>query len=144
MDDLVRAYLGEKIKQTNILNQNGANLVYLHGKDIGRKLGLSENDLEGITPFPASTKIVIDDSDKESETSNTQRESDEKTVETTKKPWTHRILPWVLSGAIGLGAGAGVMSLMPDKKPVEQPPTVESPELDPNVGLTIRGQKYNE
>jgi len=153
IDDLIRAYLGEKIKRCNILNQNGANLVYLHGKDLGRKLGLPEDDLQGITPFPASTKIVIDDN----ETKASEEKSGEKT-ESTTKPWTRRILPWVLGSAIGLAGGVGSMfALRPDqeeqKPPIEEvvkppeevvvEPPVEDP-INPNVGLEIRGQKQNE
>jgi hypothetical protein len=129
MDDLVKAWIGERIKQANIINQNGANLAYIHGKDIGKKLGLSEDELQGITPFPASTKIYV----------NEDSESDEE----TKQPWTRRILPLVLTGVAGLGVGLGAMALRPDTNDVEPPPPVVAPvnpddETDPNVGFTIR------
>lgn len=64
----IAAWFGEKLKALNIMNQNGANLVYTHGKDVGRKLGLPEEDLANIMPYPQKTEIHIGGEESESET----------------------------------------------------------------------------
>jgi hypothetical protein len=127
MDDLVRAYLGEKIKQTNIANQNGANLVYIHGKDIGRKLGLSDEELRCITPFPGQTKVFIDESPSKDKVDGGGNR--------------RRLFNLALGGllTLALGIGGGIMlsnALRPDQN--ENPPVVEQPTHKPgNVGFTV-------
>jgi hypothetical protein len=56
LDWLVKEYLSTKIQRAHIINQNGANLVYNHGRNMAQKLGLTDN---GITPFPAPTNITV-------------------------------------------------------------------------------------
>jgi hypothetical protein len=131
LDDLVKAYLGEKIKRINIMNQNGANLAFLHGKSVGRNLGLSQEDLASITPFPAPTNITItsgaDDSVK-----NTGSES----------PTRSRLLSWLAPLLIGIGgAGTGVVTMKYfDKPDVVQEATVPQESNDPNssLGFTVK------
>jgi outer membrane biosynthesis protein TonB len=64
MDDMMwnlwGAWAGEKIKKINILNQNGANLAYVHGQDIAKKLGLEKDVRDNITPFPATVNIAVE------------------------------------------------------------------------------------
>lgn len=152
LDDLVRnvlgAYLGEKIKGQNILNMNGANLAYTHAIDIAHKLGLPEDYIKNITPFPGSTTtniVVQNDSEKSKDAESTKKVSDESDGETEKKkkPLNHRILPWVLTAASSLGAlGLGAKAFWPEKKVEDPPPIVE--EFDPNVGFRIEGMKIDE
>lgn len=115
MSDLITMWAGEKIKQKNIMNQNGANLVYSHGRDIANKLGLSEEEKRAITPFPSVTKI-----------SNTETKDEE-------KGWWSKALPYIGTALLAGGTGAGALALtekfMSDPIPVKQ--------VDPNVGLTI-------
>jgi hypothetical protein len=164
LDDLVRGvigkYLGEKIKRQNILNQNGANLVYLHGQDIGRKLGLPEDVLDNVTPFPAQQTVVVQqeatESGKQEDDKSGSKTTDPKSKEDKKKEGdsedqkskplkslVSRILPYILTGALTLGAGAGLTSLIPDKQEEEKPPVVApvepGDELNPEVGIKIRG-----
>lgn len=57
LEDIIRAYCATKIQREHILNQNGANMVYNHGRDIEKKLGLDAGDANkrlGIQPFPHS------------------------------------------------------------------------------------------
>ena len=153
---LSQAYLGEKIKKLNILNQNGANLVYTHGRDIAHKLGFSEDELANITPFPAPTTVVINKGSEEKiqkESEEIQKESPEPKEEKpnesggdTKKKTslTHRILPWVISAASTLGAlGIGVSSFWPETKQPEDPPPIVKP-IDPSLGFKIEGFKIDE
>lgn len=49
-------WLSTVIQKQHILNYNGANLAYNHGRDIANKLGLEP---ASISPFPASTKISV-------------------------------------------------------------------------------------
>lgn len=56
LDWIVKEYLSTKIQRQHIMNQNGANLVYNHGRNMAQKLGLTDN---GITPFPAPTNITV-------------------------------------------------------------------------------------
>lgn len=57
MDWAVREYMAAKIQKQHIMNQAGANLVYNHGRNIEKQLGLAPST--GITPFPAPTTIQM-------------------------------------------------------------------------------------
>jgi len=134
LDDMLRAYLGEKIKRDNILNQNGANLVFLHGKSVGRELGLSDEDLSQITPFPSTTKIFLGGDDDQSPT------------ESGVKATLRRILPLIAYIALGTGLGVGgggwalnQLATPAAEQVVEEPivlPIVD--ELNPNLGFTVQ------
>lgn len=57
MDWALREYMAAKIQKQHIMNQAGANLVYNHGRNIEKQLGLAPST--GITPFPAPTTIQM-------------------------------------------------------------------------------------
>ena len=59
MVEIIRGWAGEALKAKNILNQNGANLVYLHGKDVAHKLGLTEDEIAHIMPFPTKNVVSV-------------------------------------------------------------------------------------
>ena len=52
-------YLKEKVKRQNIINYNGANMAYTHGKDIAQKLRLGDV-YHDIAPFPSRTEINVE------------------------------------------------------------------------------------
>lgn len=56
LDWIVTNYLGAKIQASHIMNYNGANLAFNHGRDIAKKLGL---DPAQITPFPCPTNVSV-------------------------------------------------------------------------------------
>ena len=57
MDWALREYMAAKIQKQHIMNQAGANLIYNHGRNIEKQLGLPPST--GITPFPAPTTIQM-------------------------------------------------------------------------------------
>lgn len=100
--ELAKSWGIEQIKSKNILNQNGANLVYLHGRDMANKLGI-ESDY--VMPYPSRTEIAIEEPPKKQKS----------------------ILPWILCTALACGTGGYALSqyLTPDN----QPPDKEQGEL---------------
>ena len=60
LDDIVRQWARAKIQRIDIMNYNGANLAYTHGADMANRLGLSDTQRLGVTPFPASTSVRVD------------------------------------------------------------------------------------
>jgi hypothetical protein len=116
--DIVKAYAAAKIQRLHILNQNGANMVYNHGRDIANKLGLGNppqgeaNQNLGITPFPnpsSQNNVSVSDS-------STARRS---------SPLATAAL--VVSSLLG---GAGLATILPlyFQKPASTAPT------EPNFG----------
>jgi hypothetical protein len=59
MNDSIKEYMRTTIQKKDIFNQNGANLVYLHGKDMANKLNLTPQEKLGVTPFPTQTNISV-------------------------------------------------------------------------------------
>ena len=59
LEKILAAYAGEKIKRENMLNQAGANLIYLHGRNTAKQLDLTDDERATIAPFPASEKTVV-------------------------------------------------------------------------------------
>jgi len=57
MDWALREYMAAKIQKQHIMNQAGANLIYNHGRNIEKQLGLAP--ATGITPFPAPTTVQV-------------------------------------------------------------------------------------
>ena len=57
MDWALREYMAAKIQKQHIMNQAGANLIYNHGRNIEKQLGLPP--ATGITPFPAPTTVQV-------------------------------------------------------------------------------------
>lgn len=57
MDWALREYITAKIQRQHIMNQAGANMIYNHGRNIEKQLGLPP--ATGITPFPAPTTIQM-------------------------------------------------------------------------------------
>lgn len=55
----IGGWFGEQLKAKNILNQNGANLVFVHGKDMARKVGLTEEEISHIMPYPGKTVVLV-------------------------------------------------------------------------------------
>ena len=105
---LLRQWGLEKLKARNILNQNGANLVFLHGQDMAKKLGLNPDD---IMPYPGHAVVSIETP--------------------APAPAPAPATPFWQKAAIGAGLTlpwlvAGALALQ-DKGPT----------LDPNVGFTI-------
>lgn len=56
LDWALKEYLGVKIQRQHIANQAGANLVYNHGRNMEKQLGLASS---GITPFPAPVSLHV-------------------------------------------------------------------------------------
>jgi len=57
MDWALREYMAAKIQRQHIMNQAGANMIYNHGRNIEKQLGLPP--ATGITPFPAPTTVQV-------------------------------------------------------------------------------------
>lgn len=132
MNDLIRSYFGEKIKRINILNQNGANLVYTKGIDTARKLGIPDKYIQNITPFPGSTVIV---GGSESGSDNTPKDEPTKTSGLSK--WG---IPAAIVGTVPALAGVLWWFSPDDATPSiapESPPAVTAPAEPGSVGLRI-------
>lgn len=56
LDWALKEYMAAKIQKLHIANQAGANLVWNHGQNIAKQLGLDATT--AITPFPAPTTII--------------------------------------------------------------------------------------
>jgi len=128
---LAKAYLGEKIKGLNIHNQNGSNLVFLHGKDVAKKLGLSEDDIKQITPFPATQTVVIESPVVESPVI---QQPDNKGPSLLR-----RVLSLALPAITGAGITMGGLSMLGKTEP-EKPVDINNPTVeqrDSKVGFTV-------
>lgn len=124
-------YLAAKIQSQHILNQNGANLVYNHGRDIAKKLGLDE---KAITPFPSPSNTQI----------NVEKPEPEKPPE--QPSTTSRMVDLLKSAGLAAtiatgGAGAAVLyqHLNAEPTPVVQPAEpAKQPAQASEVGFTVR------
>lgn len=59
LDAIVREWARAKIQKLDILNHNGAMMVYNAKADLANKLGLSEKQKLGVTPFPSPSSLAI-------------------------------------------------------------------------------------
>lgn len=115
LTNLVKTWGIEKIKSLNIMNQNGANLTLLHGRDMAHKLELTDEEKDFIMPFPPKIDIR-----------NNQEQPPKASL---LKRWG---LP--LAAAAILGPAGGLLT----NKLLEPKPIVESTDdVDSNVGFTI-------
>ena len=148
LDEIVRKYLGEKIKHQNILNQNGANLVYLHGQDMARQLNLPDDICQNITPYPA-THIVVNSAASpepvpQPQPPITQRpppQPDEPAKqpglpEPDKPSLVRRLAPWVAAAALAGGGGLGGYEINKYLS-IEKDTTIIAPDKEGKVGVTI-------
>lgn len=109
LEDVIRAYTASLIQREHIKNQNGANLVNLHGLDMANKLGINASDANhrlGISPFPGTTTAT--------------------NIETGKSsPW------WATAALVGLsslgGAGATALASHFLKSEPDTPPAAVQP-----------------
>lgn len=119
-----------KIQQQDIKNYAGANLAYNHAADTANKLGLSETQKLGISPFPGQTTI------------NVSREAQ---AEEQPKPkswlWSAAglVLAVLASGGVGSAITAAALEWMTTDPPPPQDPPAVAEEIDPNVGLEVEG-----
>jgi hypothetical protein len=58
LDEIVREWARTKIQRVDILNHNGAMLAYTDKANVANKLGLTEKQKLGVTPFPSSYTIM--------------------------------------------------------------------------------------
>lgn len=116
LDWIVTNYLASKIQAKNIMNYNGANLAFNHGRDMAKKLGL---DPAQITPFPCPTNVSVTNPEKPA-----------------LPTWQKLAL-----GAAMLGAGAGIAPLagvVADAMSPGEVMTEQDDGPDANVGFQIR------
>jgi hypothetical protein len=59
LDDILREYARVKIQRIDIMNHNGAMLAYTDKANMANKLGLTEQQKLGVTPFPSPTNTNI-------------------------------------------------------------------------------------
>ena len=109
LTELVRGWGAEQLKSKNILNQNGANFVYLHGMDMANKLGV-DPELGHIMPYPPKVQIVNGG----------------------KPSLAKKALPFILAGA----AAVGGWMLKPDAP--APTPTPDEPAATGEVGFDVR------
>jgi hypothetical protein len=150
MFGLIRRWGEAKFTRLDIINQNGANLVYNHGKHTANLLGLTAEEKEGVVPFPgsSSTSVVV---------LNPAPQSPPRLTPVTATPvpadggtasgiggLAKRLLaPVLVAGAVGTGASAAYNALTDPGKP-ETPPAIEQPVIPPPpakeaaVGLEVR------
>ena len=138
MVDSIRQWIGEKIKRENILNQNGANMTYVHGVDIARKVGLPDDMIRGkITPFPATQTVIVGGEKGE-------KESNEVTPENIGKDkrssMAKKLLASTAIALVGGSLGVAAMAIANPSKDNNNPnsTTIVMPD-NPNgsVGLRI-------
>lgn len=149
---LLREYGRAKIQKLDILNYNGANLAYNHAADTANKLGLSEQQKLGVTPFPSATNISISGATPKESTAPTSNPEPAKT-DSAVKSWVPATLG-ALGGAGGLAAAMlAAQYMLPDhNEEPASPPAVTSPNdlnqnqppildknYDPSVGLEVEG-----
>lgn len=116
LDWVVQQYLGSKVQAKHIMNYNGANMAFNHGRDIAKKLGL---DPELISPFPAKP------------TTNVQ-------LQQTPTPLWKQVAIGASLLAGGAGAATVASSFLSDKPQVVVPaPVDKQPSLDSSVGFTV-------
>lgn len=95
---IVQKWGDEQLKSKNILNYNGANLAYIHGRDVAQKLGVDE---ENIMPYPSRVTIMNED-----------------------KPKSY-VLPLILASAIGAGSLGAVGTYLLTRDAPSPPDTGE-------------------
>lgn len=99
------AWAAARIQQIHVANHNGANLGYLNKADVANKVGLSETQKAGITPFPSPV----------SNTFNIHADNNQPTVQPLPPMAQPAPAGWGKTAALGLAlllgggaAGAGI------------------------------------
>ena len=151
LDDMARlmiSYLGERVKRQNIINQAGANTVYINAHEVAKAIGLSERVRNNLTPFPG-TNVSIVEAPLPPVAEPIAKEQDaappaEKRIEPTPKVDPHlparksrlrRLVPWVISAGLAGGAGVGGYVLNQYFQQKNQPPAIE--QRNGEVGVEI-------
>lgn len=137
LDWVVQQYLGAKIQKEHILNQNGANLVYNHGRDIAKKLGL---DTAGITPFPANTTINVEQTPAQSQPTAPQTSTLQKLAMSAALVTAGAGIPYLAGAAIdAISPGTDAGESQQITEPAANTETIpEAQVINPEVGFEIR------
>lgn len=123
LDNILAHYMAAKIQALHIKNQNGANLVFNHGRDLEKKLGLPPQ----ITPFPSPTSVSIGGESSE-------------TTQNTWSDWLRRYAGPTLLGASLLGGGGGLgwwLASDPAEPPPSTPAVAPADSTNGNVAFTV-------
>lgn len=154
LDDIVREWARTQIQQQDIVNYNGAQLSYNHQSDMANRLGLTDRQKLGVTPFPCPTNQTLTvgggQREKTENRSDSTREGQNGSVRDTGTTGTTgtktRAILWPTIGAAALsslltaGGIGGAAWYMRDDKPREQT-TQTNPES--RVGVDVIGWPNN-
>lgn len=59
LDDIIREWARAEIQRMDIVNYNGAQMSYNHQADMANRLGLSDRQKLGVTPFPCPSNQTL-------------------------------------------------------------------------------------
>lgn len=131
LDAIMRAWAAAKIQKLHILNYNGANLAFNHAADVANKLGLSDAQKAGVTPFPCPVNISMEQAQLEPKPPVA--------MPAPKSSWLDALIVTAGAALVGGGILAGSWLMRPETgKPVV--PTTHS-SRDGKVGLEVEGFK---
>lgn len=141
----IQAWLGEQLKSKNLMNQAGANMIFTHGRDTARKLGLPDEDIAHIMPFPSKQVVAVNEPQDLTKTQEVMEKLIERICnqqqETPKQGSTLKetALKWAVPLALALGLGpAGAVATYYGMRPDDNPPVVEEQQISPGeVGFTV-------
>lgn len=155
LDEIVREWARAQIQRMDIVNYNGAQLSYNHQADMANRLGLSDKQKLGVTPFPCPTHQTLAmnsgsgiQESKTDEGQDTSQQTRQSTGDAVQPPVPSdnktRSLLWPTIGAAALsalltaGSIGGTAWVMQDDKPRET-------QVDPEgrVGVDVIGWPSN-
>lgn len=158
LDDIVREWARAQIQKLDIWNYNGAMLSYNHQADMANRLGLTDRQKLGVTPFPCPTNqsVTIGGPHEDQDTSS-QDGADAGGVSpppipaspTTGNPPVSGKSRWwpaagaaVLASALTAGSIGGTAYVMAPQQQEEQQQEAEQkkPKPKPDVNQSTGGQ----
>lgn len=163
LDEIVREWARAQIQRMDIVNYNGAQMSYNHQADMSNRLGLSEKQKLGVTPYPCPTSQTLSVGGTPEEPRPTQPQDEPHEDQTNNQPSTQsansgveasapnaksRSLLWptisaaALSALLTAGSIGGTAWVMSDKPRNE---TVETEQIDSDgrVGVDVIGWPQN-
>ena len=164
LDQIVREWARAQIQRMDIVNYNGAQLSYNHQADMSNRLGLSEKQKLGVTPYPCPTNQTLevggDRQPEEPRQEERHEEAEDNSSQSSSSPSSEvpnanasggksRSLLWptlgaaALSAALTAGSIGGTAWVMSDKpeKPAENTTEITNP--DGRVGVDVIGWPEN-
>lgn len=138
IESIVREWARAKIQQIDIMNYNGAQMAYNHQADVANKLGLSEKQKLGVTPFPCPTNQTIVAAGESKKVEEPQEPPT--AVEAVKTTLLQKLAPYLIGAALTGGPLGGFMlaNALPSEPRDEQTQTITYSD-DGRVGVDVTG-----